>query len=344
VPSEKNFQYSEGTVASVLRPVMATWDQLDGTINPSRDDEKQRYRYGPIWSDSSCAVDCAIFVGLMLDVGRIQIDQVSPQDLLKEPVPSFLMRKIVSRHWGQLDDTARSKMRDYLRDELCRFDPASFHPPPKGNPVADVINTCFHGVPQVSYTSVRVTRHCDGVYMVNNATVPRRNNCVYIGQVPVGAYVQARFSPTTDQVSGRAKDVLCAHDEGICLHSVTTQLMILDRMPPHLVVHVAGVVDSPSTRSADPYQGITITYLDRRHQPRSISYRAVGAVLAEDTALATHFLVVWHLEDEHVLYDGMKNNGRIRRIQGWWDLGIASCRIVTIFFQVESAVGTRRQG
>jgi hypothetical protein len=74
---DKPYSYTDSYSINLFRSVRQGWNAVDGVVVQSTQDTEQRYNIFPRWLNNSCAVDVVLFVAIMLDVGRCQIDQIS---------------------------------------------------------------------------------------------------------------------------------------------------------------------------------------------------------------------------------------------------------------------------
>jgi len=293
----------------------------------------KRYLYGPVWSQNSCAIDCLIFAGNMLDAWRVQLDQVTLSRRRELPLPSQVMRRVSLRKWGNLSIESRGAARDTLRTALHNYDPDKFGPAPNPLPLHSVIDTLLAGLPQCSYTCARVVYCCDDKVRCGAALVPTRRLSITISSLATNDYVSELFQ--THQSRQRPTEGCSNVDR--CTRTQMSILQVLDRMPPTMIVHLADNLEVTRHRQpSDPFMPLTLSYMDRHRQYTKISYYAQGAIFQAGRGRGSHFFAVWRVDRAFVLYDGMFPKGKVREIQHWWDFANQTARLCTIFYRVHA--------
>ncbi|KIW09644.1 hypothetical protein PV08_12105 [Exophiala spinifera] len=252
-------------------------------------------------------------MAIILEAGRIQVDQVSSTLFARLPDPAQVVRRINSRLWGTLSSEQRRRMSDVLRRSLYTSDPKMFPAAPALLPLAEVFDQCFTGLAQVSFTKIRTVTCCDGQITVKAGTTPQRENSLYLTRFPLIDAVRALF-----QGSHIPAGHDCSSGPG-CTRSRKVRPTVLDRLPPTLVIHIPPT-DEPSARAVELFRNITFTYLKPTGEV-SVEYAVVACVMMSGTAGSIHFTVVWNVENESYWeYNGMRADGRLREIDSWFHI------------------------
>ncbi|KAJ5272949.1 hypothetical protein N7478_008074 [Penicillium angulare] len=78
---------------------------------------------GPIWSNKSCAIDCVIMLGSLLQAGCTRIDRESPRFLdLTDLEHAFI--EVTNTNWDALEPQQNIQIRDMFRQKLCNIYPS----------------------------------------------------------------------------------------------------------------------------------------------------------------------------------------------------------------------------
>ena len=80
----------------LLRSVKKDWNKIDGTMPQDQEDNLRRYTTFLKWKNNSYAEDVAIFISLILDTGRVQIDQLLVTKVINIKPLALLMRYIIA--------------------------------------------------------------------------------------------------------------------------------------------------------------------------------------------------------------------------------------------------------
>ena len=322
--TEKVYGYLPRRMTTILRNVKIGWDAVDGTQPEQKEDTYQRYTFGPTWRNNSCAVDCTLFCAIALDAGRIQLDQVTSATFSELEEPARVLRKIVCRYWGLISQDTRDQMRDVLRQALNSVNPEAFPVAPAVLPIAEVLNCCFQGLPQLSFTAINSIRCGSGECQVSSRHRPDRYVSIFLSTPTVRAGVQSFFGEEVCQRAPRG--------HGSCRNTHIQQKIILDRLPPTLIIHLPETGTVHACKRWLPFEDIEVTW--RRPRGRSTTlYHTTGAVFTVGRKAATHFVVVWRVNDSFYLYDGMVNNGEVRNISGWFDVPGRLVRVATVILR-----------
>lgn len=324
----KTYEFVPQHAVDIFRSIKPRWDKIDGTIFLRQDDQETRYSYGPTWSANSCGVDCTIFCAIVLDVGRIQVDQLDPGAASEVPVSAHVLGKMVKRHWGLLPVAKRNEMRDALRGSLSREDSTKFPPAPALLPVSEVLGHCLEGVPQVSFSMIKAHRCGDGLFHTSGRGTPQRYNSLYIAKFPVREGIQ----DILDSESITASHAGCDGPRP-CPNNHTRHWLIVDRMPPTLIVQLPDGAKQGKAVQAALFDEMTVEW-NTPYDTQTTAYYAVGAIIATGKAESTHFVSVWRACESFVLYDGMAKGGKARLIKDWAAIPGRRPRVVTLFFRI----------
>lgn len=311
--AEKFVTVSEDVSAWIFRRTRPDWDRVDGTMPQGQGDTDKRYKTCVKWTGNSCAVDSAIFVGLMLDAGRVQVDQISPHRKAQLPPVAAALRAIVATAWGNLTQAQRNSLRKILREELEQLDPDRFAVGDYCD-VTEVMLYCFNELPQLSWTYIRASRCTDGaLIMPSGERAQRRLGITYTrqrGNLSVAELMNAYMSWEPLTVAD------CDHN-GASSHAHTRGKLVLDRMPPVLYLNFPEPVKREADASLKMFESFEVIYTDTRGQ-QSIEYEAIGAVFMMNS---DHFIVRWVDRDNPeriVTYNDMTGPGVVRTTGGDW--------------------------
>jgi hypothetical protein len=134
--------------------------RVDGTQNIMPQEIDKRYRRGPSWKKNSGGLDCFLVAALLLDVGRVQVDQVWEGLLKSASNAGKLLLTTVRKPWGELPPKEIDSLRDILRDQLNDEFKFSFQ---AGNPlkIEDLVYVFGQAVPQFQATWTTLYSCCD---------------------------------------------------------------------------------------------------------------------------------------------------------------------------------------
>lgn len=309
--TEKEWEFVDGMRVSGLRNLQPTWREIDGTI-PHRND-RERYFYGPNWKQNSCAIDCTLFCALQLDAGRIQIDQITAAKQRTLSEAARILRQVVTRPWGTLTPTQRNQLRDILADTLSDDGSGKFV---RGNylDIHDVLLQCLGGLPQISYTTAVVKRCCDGLLCLPNSVEVRRSVGFWLtrkeNHLSVQQAVQDLFAKTPCK-----SEYQCNRNEA-CIRSLTRFNLILDRLPPILLLHLPSPVSHQDDKIWKLFEDLTFTYTDTTGDKKP-TYTPLGCIIVQNR---NHFMVRWQERygyESIIHYDGLVSD-RAHKVDGWW--------------------------
>ncbi len=331
--TEKVHEMVEGTFVSILRRVGRGWQDIDGRIPRGEEDDAGRYTVGTNWDRNSCAVDSALFCGLMLDAGRIQIDQLAPSSRGKLGEPALILRRIVASPWGLLTQRQRDELRNVLGDGLDRADADRFR---RGRfqDVIEVVQACFHRLPQVSFTEVRASRCCDGHMVVSEGQAAERTAGFYLpgndGNASVQEMMERILGPKPTSVSTR-----CSR-QNECTGTCSRFRLVLDRMPPTLLLYLPRPISEKANDVWRLFERLDVAYQDTRGG-QTIQYEPVGCVMFVH---GNHFVVRWKAkgEDDGIIeYDGM-SGAEVSVVANWWKglskrKGKTSAGVLAMFYR-----------
>jgi hypothetical protein len=326
---EKYYEYRKGSHYTIYRRTEQDWFKIDGTMPQRERDTLSRYTLGPIWKSNSCAIDATIVAAVMLDAGRMQVDQMTVGAVRALPAPTQVVRHIVCREWGLLSHGKRERMRDELRGTLEKFNPDVFATASGLLPVAEVLDICLK-IPQLSLTDIVAARYCDEQLTLSIGTNPSHVNSYYVS-APIQPNLQALFEdqqyllPPEDCPLGKQ-----------CTFNHMKKTIILDRLPPTLMVHLNGNVDERVSQSEQLFEDVAISYSDPKKEFHMV-YRVVGCIMVTGTGSAAHFIVVWRVGHRFLLFDGLQNQGEAIILDGWFRARAKTARVTTVFLRVREA-------
>lgn len=299
-------------------------------------DTERRYQYGPRWFRNSCAVDCAVVSAIMLDIGRLRVDQISPASYEKLNIEAALLRRIVSKPWGLLSDEQRFHLREVLRHHLETANPVDF-PLNAYQPVGDVLAHVFDRLPQMSWTSCRGLVCCDGRLQADKLVrVRRRAGFVLLfasgDEYTVGEKLQyERLDPSSNPEEQRSTDVLC-NFEGNCARVLSPLMVVLDRLPPTLFIRLGPIPEGNNRTLRHMFDRINIR-CNTPHGLTAVSYLPMGCIFLTG---GNHFILRWQITargvDIFMEYDGMLS-AKFVKVQGWWDTLSTSAVPVALFYR-----------
>lgn len=313
--AERTWDFIPGVATTVLRSVRSGWDHTDGTV--AHHDDEHRYRFGPSWNNMSCALDSILFCAIQLNAGRTQIDQISPASLTALTEPARILRHISSSPWGTLEQGQRDRARDYLAESLVKVDSRRFG---RGTYMAiyDVAEVVLSGLPQLSHTATKSGVCCDGVlglamerpitrdvgFHLPGHTTDRKS----MEDVIRGLMTDSRHSSDREPCSNGDR----------CDRSRQSGLLILDRLPPILLLYLPDAVSKKEDQFRKCFTPQHISYRDTRGRS-NVVYMPLGCVILLN---GNHFVVRWmrggSASAEILHYDGMKSP-EVTVVRGWWD-------------------------
>lgn len=319
--TEKRHEVSDGVEIGLLRRLEPSWSDVDGTIQRSDEDDKNRYRKGPTNNENSCAIDSALFCAIRLDLGRRQVDQLAPALLMRLSNSALAIRRVVDGAWGLYAQGVRNELRDVLREVLIAGRPDRFA---HGKMVdfSEIFTDCVEGLPQLSYTKISVTQCCDGRQTVG---VSQRRTGFWVLDIQGskesmeermnGLFREKRIVPTEDCTNGAQ-----------CTRVATKTPMVLDRLPPVLWVMTPNSIPRSNDKFWHLFEPFELRYhtghvLDdgSTSDERTKRYDALGCVLWKNR---NHFIVRWRGREgeagDVMSYDGIAGED-IYPVKSWWD-------------------------
>jgi hypothetical protein len=314
------YQFLEDSSEAGFREVSLGWDEIDGTVAQSDEDDELRYIRGPTNHQNSCSIDVTWNVATILNLWRVQHDQLPGSAVDQLGLVSTLMRAMQLSPLGQLSDKQIQQSRDLLARSLqlvnpSRFPSRLFHM----WVLEDVLEECLQGAPQLTFTWTLAQRCCDGRVRPSSAPKICRSTGIKFHE---GCQVLEEPMTGTDGLNMWFKgekrlDFVSTCSRGkACTQKVVSQRVIIDRLPPMLMVnYTGGVNDDQRLRMVGSHQ---VVYYLRNAGLQTVNYRAVGVVLQLGL---NHFVTRWRndLEEvsaEWVEWDGIKS-ARCRVINGW---------------------------
>jgi hypothetical protein len=316
-----------GKTGWILRRIRRDWRIVDGTMPQTEEDFKKRYT--KVTSQgreitNTCALDATIFCSIRLDAGRTRIDQL-PMDVMSAlgPVPTC-MRNIVSKYWGTETLDTRNTMRDELLRTLVKHNPA-MHAAGRLQDVKTVIESCFSGLAQLSFTTIRADVCCDDIpYIRPGSTLIRR----HFLEVPLKLLREGHslavalhhlFQATGKASIPDAARSLCSRGD-LCRVEPKQAWVVMDRMPPILVVGLQQPVtlELEKTYRVFEVQEFGVQGPDE-HYP--VRYKPIGCIMKHGDE--HHFTARWCADrsDEDakgiMYYDGAESD-QAKFAETWW--------------------------
>lgn len=257
---------------------------------------------GPVWRANSCAVDCAIVVGRLLDAGSTVFDrkEVGWESRLPRAERAFI--DATDANWDVLsrDDSAN------LRDSLWQVLAESSSAVRVGmlNPLSSVWATATANIPQFRCFYFEALRHCACRELPANVVQYQS----YF--LTPSVYPEDWYGVTMQEVVSRLFQPIHVSNCRECqLTGTVTRERRINNLPPRMVI----TLDERAVVK-DHTRDITFDYHDTNGRLQKATYRWLGGVYAEDN----HFRVFWTdakrgeaNSGEIQTYDGMQNAGLI---------------------------------
>lgn len=325
-PSERIVHIYPGCHASLLRSPRQGYNQIDGTVPCTAPDSTSRYLVCTNWNNNSAAVDATLFCGLMLDVGRIQLDQINYDLSTLLPGPAAVFRNIIRTPWGLLSQQLRDGLRNGLSKALEEMDPERFA---RGTAVhvLNVLDVCFCRLPQTSFTQMRCSKCCDGHLKLDNRSEPFRcwKLCLHKTSLALQASLDRICSLQLDWTA----DSPCSNGSS-CNGRRYVGKGFIDRPPLTLLIIIPGGLTKRDDEVVKAFEGFTLAY---SQVTRSLTqqYKAVGCVISAGSA---HFLCRWMLSDEIFEYNGKRAANCTKVLDNDWFTGLAGDQeVMAIFYR-----------
>jgi hypothetical protein len=294
------------TSVNVYRRLTDNWALTDGTREASDEDTAVRFTVFPRWNNNSCAIDCTLFVGIMLNAGRSIVDTLptTPLTRAQKSHPSHAFRSILHVLWGTLDSQQHDALRDRLAARLAIYDSERFT---RGNfiSVADVLETCFASFASVSFTAMtRGARLCcDGIVQYSERITCRDITVIHLSHAHEGSFediINEYFGP-------RALECQSTCSKGQrCTRQWSRRFVIVDdgyRLPPTFIVHLTSTVTPSQATKMSIFDGPVSIRVQFPDLEATRTYIAVGCILLRYNS---HFTSRWRVSaHEFVEYDGM---------------------------------------
>jgi hypothetical protein len=300
----------------VYRDITRHWANTDGTQQESPEDTALRFTVFPRWSNNSCAVDSALFVGIMLNAGRSIIDTISTVSLTPEQRlhPSSTFRTIMCTPWGTITPDQRDALRDRLAMRLEKYNKTLF---PCGSllAVTEVLETCFNSFANVSFTTIveGVRICCDNVNHY-----PERVHYTDITMLNLTGPDESSFQQLLHSYfdAHPLNDTSTCSNGANCTREWRRRLVIVDesgRVPPTLLVSFARPISPGQAKKMSVFDRDITIRAQFLHYEDEISYIVVGCVYRVN---GIHFIGRWRVSaSEWVEYDGMGYNHRFGKPQ-----------------------------
>lgn len=301
---------SEKHVPWIFRHDKKTWARLEATVCIDQEDEAARMKISPRPTGSACAVDSAMVLVNVLQVGRIQCDMIPLQRLLSLPVVALATRYITSQPWTQLTQPAIDELRDILLRSICDV-VLTRHTTEEYLPFGAVLSSMLQDLPQVSWKEIRGLVCCGNVRAVS--TQVHTMSCIVIEWKPgftrleqqVARYFNAQKRPGPEDHCRAVEP--CQNPVKRWIH------VVLNTLPPRLVVQLwstkIGAVESRAQNILDDlnvvYRAIT--------KIRACKYRVIAVVYY---LRANHFTIRWRLERTGMIWEIDGNT--VTKVVDWW--------------------------
>lgn len=336
--TEKQHMICENRLVHLLRSVKPDWRNIDGTIPQGEQDNANRYTKFLKWKNNSCAEDAAIFVSIMLDAGRLQIDQLSSRQVNIKPL-ALLTRHLVSLPWGLLTDKDRSKAREIFVELAAKEIPQLT----KGNYkcAISILEECLHGLPQLSFTTIHASRCCDGIYTLVEGTNPIRHTTLNPTLVDSKRSVCQMVNRMLNTKDLKSKKDHPRCSRGLECDRVAVRMqLVLDRMPPVMGVFFGTGITKAQDTDRRVFKTINVQYHTTKGI-QSIVYEPIGCVFFPG---GNHFTARWIGRGPNkgrlVHYDDLKGSGIVCcKTKNWWEDIESKHAVVAVFYERVGANG-----
>jgi len=306
----------------------ANWNQIDGTIPYSDQDQAQRFEQGLEWHENSCALDCIIVAALLLDAGRRRVDQIDQEAMKKlGPLPRALLY-IIRKPWGELLPKTLNALRDDLRTMLAVHDPGRF---PTNQPcgLLSVADELFAGLPQLHATWTYALACCEAKNC-SEWQYSRTAEGALKTRVLRGLPTLTRLHVGTDPPPPRTLQAIL--DAGFAKQPLTTSEaealpkcdsaacskpfkipVLVDRLPPVLIL-TEDNLDIQADSPTDLYSEVSVRCMGAGLiWTRAVRYRIEGYIVCQNK---NHFTLCWQRrvpKSEYfqaLAYDGLLKDGK----------------------------------
>lgn len=325
---------------AILPRIHQSWDNFDHTrdirILPSR------YMFGTSFKNNSCALDTVLFAGVNSGAVIRQLDAISFRTILGLSSVQRQFRHILGRAWGAISQTSRDAARDGLKKQILLDYPTVYPAENNGMAlVADIIDVCFLGLPSFTYTEINAYVCCNlevaqiakKEYKVLRA---RRRTLITIDVGKRGAsklsmqeMLQNYFRPKQDGCSG----MRWACKEIGCKGNPSKVRVVVDRMPPMLVVSLGGGMNVSDNLVRRPFHNVSIEhYTSGNTRIKTATYYVDGAI----TNVGAHFIARWKGKEQMsgaILHFDCKETQEVSSVQGWVDSLRRFDRITVLFYR-----------
>jgi hypothetical protein len=318
--------------------------RVDGIQNIMPEEKDTRYRGGPRWNKNSCGLDCFLVAAVLLDVGRVQIDQVWEGLLKDASYAGKLLLTTVRKPWGKLSTKEMGQLRDVLRGQLIDEFGSVFK---RGDvmEIRDLVDVFGRAVPQFGATWTTLYRCCDQgrwAWSEERDDSMGHEDCERPATLrhEIRTGIQAEMSRVDALMGGSleeaiqrllnpmtlAREVLEVRDWQRCDRSgcsYTTEYLdcVLDRPPPTLLL------PEFQQRAVDELrpgmlQDLKLSFYVWDSKTQEISalqtkYALWGVIIHLDGKRWLHHFVLYanlgakEMRSEWVQYDGRSNGGKI---------------------------------
>jgi hypothetical protein len=285
----------------LFRPFTDTGRQTDGTLYQSDEEEYRRKDKITTWTaNNTCAVDVVLFFAIMFNLWRCQMDQIHESQLQGLDTPLVCLYFITRAGWGNITQQGRNELRDLLHESLQDFAPR--YRVGSYLPAADIIVTCFSGVPQMSFTIARGRECCEGFRPHGNGPqmVATINCLMFSVMETLQSALDLFFGWMNEKEPVKCRKVGCPGRQG------RRRKMIMDRLPYIMVITLGQNTRIGIAEAAKVFDKITIRAVLMDGREIKQMYTPCGALFLIDGA---HFIGQFlNEEGEFYVYDGQKSD------------------------------------
>lgn len=325
--SKKELIITPARTEMVTRNIRSGFNRIDGTILSTDEDEAKRYSIMPRWQNNSCAVDVTLFAAIMLNIGRIQIDQLTYKCQNALRVPALMVRATVRTLWGMLDQKTRNRLRNHLAEALEQMDPTKLK---QGSyiDIGDILEPCFAGNPQLEFTMVKASVCGHEVPLVSEDAGMKRTCSMHIANL--NNSLESKLNLIFSLKQSRGQERCDAID---CDKRPRRGWVVVDRLPPTLLVILGDTVTEARNKMFGLGKDICFDAMHTKGMMRA-KYRMIGCVFRVEE---NHFVGRWNCEDALVEYDGMVSPS-VGELDGmdWYSGMKAEDGVVAAFYSLKA--------
>ena len=255
---------------------------------------------GPVWRANSCAVDCAIVSGRLLDAGSTMYDRKDAgwENRLSRAERAFI--DVTDANWDVLSKENSIELRDQFWRVLEESSPAIRVG--RFNSMWSVWAAVTPNIPQFEFSYVEALGYCPcrkqqpstATYNASFVTPP--------------VYPQDQYGVTAQEVISRPFTSVQLSN---CRECGMTETVTRERRITNLPLRMVVTLDR-RVFVKNHTQDISFDYCDINGQPQRATYRWLGGIYSHNN----HFRVFWTdnkrgeaSSGELMAYDGMQNSG-----------------------------------